>query len=156
MSQSLDSSSWQEFLCSIMLYSPVYSSVYYTLLYSALPQVFHCWLLSLWKFSSWDCSQSWYTFCAPIPFYCVSLPVPPLLSQLHVLQVLCDQFLFFSSSPLCRGCLLFFCACLVSAFSSNISFLLYFTFFFFILVTSASSSVSSHLMGENMSELGWS
>lgn len=104
---------------------------FYILLYSALPLRFFtvgCFHFEI--FLPEIVLKAGILICTPLPYYHISLLAPPLFSWFHVLHMLCDQFLFLPSSPLCGDCLLFFCAFLVSAFFSNISLLLYFAIFF--------------------------
>lgn len=101
------------------------------LLYSALPlRFFTVDCFHLENFLPEIVLKAGMLICTPLSYYHISLSAPPLFWWLHVLHMLCDRFLFFSSSPLCGDCLLFFCACLVSAFFSNMGFLLYFALFF--------------------------
>lgn len=56
-----------------------------------------------------------------LPFCHVSPPVPPSLSWLWALWVLCDQFFLFFFSPTGGGCLPFFCLLPVLYFSSSLT-----------------------------------
>lgn len=112
--------------------------------------VFH----SLWKISSWDCSQSWDDYLNIVrcfPFTCVtSRPSFALIvvcssSALWLVMV----FFFFSFTG--GGYLPFFCVCFSSASFSDTSFLLYFTLFWLISVLSASNSTCSHPMSSSFS-----
>lgn len=98
-----------------------------------------------------------------LPFCHVSLPVPPSLSWLWALWVLCDQFFLFFFFPYRWRfpALLLSSACLVFSLFSDTSLLLSFSLYLFIPVTSASSSISNQPMSFSSSLngisqiLGW-
>lgn len=123
-SKGLDSNYRQEFFCSIMLFPPLpvlFIPLFFNMfLYSVLSLRFFTadfeilkFEFSLWKFSSWDCSQSWNTYlytCSLLP-YIASSSSSAFMSPCSSYALLSILFFFFFSliwelsALLCLSCI---------------------------------------------------